>query len=126
MFDRIIDFGAYLAESFSIWIICSLLLFACIMYVLHGSIYSFHLEMLNRPNKFSKTPVVHMDSNKVKLDKILCYLAASFCLIVGCGLCTKIILYILGLAIMLLSGIVQVIVLVVLFVLVGCILIAFI
>lgn len=69
MFDKIIDFGAYLAESFSIWIICSLLLFACIMYVLHGSIYSFHLEMLNRPNKFSKTPVVHMDSNKVKLEK---------------------------------------------------------
>ena len=82
--------------------------------------------MLTRPNKFSQTPVVHMDSKKVKLDKILCYLAASFCLIVGCGLCTKIILYILGLAIMLLSGIVQVIVLVVLFVLVGCILIAFI
>ena len=125
MLDKIMDFGAYIAESYPVWIICSLLLFACLMCVLGGNIYSFHLENLNSPNRFRKTPVVLTDPKQVKQDKILCYLAASFWLIVGCGLCMKIILYTLGLIIIVLSGILQVIVFVALFVVVIFVLIGF-
>lgn len=122
MLDKIMDFGVYIAESYPIWIIGSLLLFAGI-YAFCGSIYSFHLENLNSPNRFSKTPVVLTDPKQVKQDKILCYLAASFWLIVGCGLCMKIILYTLGLIMVVLSGILQVIVFVALFVVVVFVLI---
>ncbi len=125
MFDKLIDFGASLCDSYAVWIICSILLFAYIMGTEYKKVYSFHLEMRSSPSKIGKGPVILTDEKQIMLDKILCYITASFCLIVYSALCTKIALYLLGLIIMILSGILQVVVFIGMFILVICILAIF-
>lgn len=78
-----------------------------------------------QPEQKRKKSTILTDEKQIMLDKVLCYVAASFCLIVYSALCVKIALYLLGLVIMILSGILQVVVFIGLFILVVCILAMF-
>ena len=125
MFNKLIDFGASLCVSYTAWIICSILFFAYLMGTEYKKVYSFHLEMRSSPSKNGKKSTILTDEKQIMLDKVLCYVTASFCLIVYSALCVKIALYLLGLVIMILSGILQVVVFIGLFILVVCILAMF-
>ena len=112
MFDKAMDFGLSLCEGYSAWIVCTLALFAFIMYKERKKIYDFHIESMNTPKEYLKEPrsTKLTDPKMIKLDKILCYLSASVCLIIYCTLVTKLVLYLLGLFIMILSGVLQIVV----------------
>lgn len=51
MFNKLIDFGASLCDSYTAWIICSILFFAYLMGTEYKKVYSFHLEMRSSPSK---------------------------------------------------------------------------
>lgn len=58
MFNKLIDFGASLCDSYTAWIICSILFFAYLMGTEYKKVYSFHLEMRSSPSKNGKESTI--------------------------------------------------------------------
>lgn len=115
MFDKIMDFGYSLSDGYTAWIICTVLLFAFIMYKGRHIIYELHvnekrIEAANKKNLNQCKYETLTDPHLIKVDKILCYIAASICCIAFSALSTKVVLYTLGLLLIILAGILQVVV----------------
>ena len=78
MFNKLIDFGASLCDSYTAWIICSILFFAYLMGTEYKKVYSFHLEMRSSPSKNGKESTILTGQEPMTKVTGLCLTSSGF------------------------------------------------
>lgn len=93
-----------LGEGYPAWIICSIIGYVLLMIWKFPGVYAMHTEEVSEDLENRKEHVHLVDPKQIKLDKILCFLAASVCFVTVSAIFSKIILFLLGLLLAFIAG----------------------